>query len=368
MGILRSIKNRMSGMGHNLLKQSHSEEMYIQDCKEAIHNGTGDSILCFTDNSLREGHEAIQAELDRREITPLELHEDIDEMTIRLKDVPSAFSLFYRKRQIRNGIRKSYEELKQNNQHMKPPSREIPDNKLWDALNEYARDKWGIIKIGFTKLPKELIFQGRYVLFPYALIFIDEMRKERIKMAPLAPAGAEAVRIYAHLGSAVNDIARWLRSNGIKCQPQHPLGGLTLTPPLAAKAGLGWQGKQGLLITPEFGVRQRIAPIFIESPVFEFTDSFEHKWIENYCTTCGLCAKRCPGKAILNERIISADNIEGIGQIRTSTEIMKCFEHFDLHFGCSVCVKVCPFSQGSGSYERIKSYFEKRNQKCRVKE
>lgn len=189
------------------------------------------------------------------------------------------------------------------------------------------------------------------------------MRKNKIDKAPLAPAGGEAIRVYARLGNAVNGIARWLRKRGIRCQPQHPMGGLTMTPPLAAKAGLGWQGKQGLLITPEFGVRQRIAPIFIESSIFDFTDSLEHQWVEEYCGICGLCAKRCPGNAILDERLVIVSDVEGIGQISKCTDMMKCFEQFDLFYGCSVCVKVCPFSQGPGSYERIKSNFEERKQK-----
>ncbi len=86
-------------------------------------------------------------------------------------------------------------------------------------------------------------------------------------------AGVETIRVYAKLGKAMNDIARWLRSKGIKCQPNHPVGGLVLFPALAAKAGMGWQRKMGLLITPEFGVRQRLAAIFIDKAYFKFTDS-----------------------------------------------------------------------------------------------
>jgi epoxyqueuosine reductase QueG len=47
-------------------------------------------------------------------------------------------------------------------------------------------------------------------------------------------------------------------------------------PPLAEKAGMGRQRKQGCLITPEFGPRQRLAPIFIEKNIFEYTDNKEH--------------------------------------------------------------------------------------------
>ena len=149
-----------------------------------------------------------------------------------------------------------------------------------------------------------------------------------------------------------------MRERGVKCQSNHPLRGLTLNPPLAGKAGLGGQGKQGLLITPQYGVRQRIAPIFLEFPIFEFTDSHEHDWIEQYCDKCGICAKDCPVQAILPKSQIHLENVPGIGAIKTCIDIRKCFPEFASSFGCSICLKVCPFSKGQGSYDHIKKRFE----------
>ena len=103
------------------------------------------------------------------------------------------------------------------------------------------------------------------------------------------------MKIYNTLGLAVNDIARWLRDkHDIRCQSNHPLGGLVNIPPLAGKAGLGWRGHDGMLITPQFGQRQRIAPIFLQDKLFEFTDNNDHTWIEEYCKSCRRCEKVCP--------------------------------------------------------------------------
>lgn len=67
----------------------------------------------------------------------------------------------------------------------------------------------------------------------------------------------------------MDDIARWLRNkNDVKCQSNYILGGLVNTSPLVAKARVGWQGHNGLLITPEFGQRQTIATIFIQDKLF----------------------------------------------------------------------------------------------------
>ncbi|MBD3193861.1 MAG: hypothetical protein GF317_02320 [Candidatus Lokiarchaeota archaeon] len=228
-----------------------------------------------------------------------------------------------------------------------------PNKELWKELSEYADKKWNV-KLGFTKLPEQLIFKGKGVLFRYALVCIQEMEKEKIDQAPKKIAGVEVMRVYATLGFAVNDIAEWLRSRGVNCQSNHPLGGLVNTPPLAGKAGLGWIGRHGLLITPEFGPRHRIAPILIENKTFEYTDSTEHRWIEQWCKNCGKCQKECPTQAIYSEKQVSIENVAGISNTRTCINRDKCFPYFNETFGCSVCIKVCPFSKGITSYKRLK--------------
>ena len=237
----------------------------------------------------------------------------------------------------------------------------ISNMKLWQELNEYTLEKWDIIKIGFTELPTQLIFKEKYVLFRYALIFMQEMKKEKIDTAPLHTASMEVMRVYATLGVAVNDIARWLRKKGVRCQSNHPLGGLVCTPPLAGKAGMGWQGKNGMLITPEFGPRQRLAPIFIEEKLFDYTDNSDHIWIEELCKTCDLCQQHCPTNAIQEEKRVNIDNILGIGAMRTCIEREKCFPYFIKTGGCSICIKVCPFSNGKQTYEKLKDLITKRS-------
>jgi ferredoxin len=236
---------------------------------------------------------------------------------------------------------------------------EYPNRQLWEDLVNYAKQNWGI-NLGFTKLPTQLIFKGKAVLFRHAIVCIQEMQKEMIKHAPNSIAGAEVMRVYGSLGLAVNDIAQWLRSKGINSQANHPLGGLVNLPPLAAKAGMGWQGRHGLLITPEFGPRHRIAPIFIAEKVFKYTDNQKHEWIEQWCDKCGKCKRACPTSAIKSKKEVSIRGIPGIGSTRTCINREKCFPYFNKTFGCSVCIKVCPFSNGIETYNRLKKAVKKK--------
>lgn len=266
--------------------------------------------------------------------------------------VPQIFGTAY-------GVYKQFQTLKANisiksiNDNSKQDLHHNSDN-LWEKLLLYAKNRWGIYRIGFTRVPRELIIKGRHILFPYALVLIEEMKKDRIDTAPRAKAGFETIRVYNHLGKAVLDIAKWLRKHGIRCQPNHPLGGLVSYVPLAAKAGLGWQGMNGLLITPEFGQRQRIAPIYIEHPVFAYTDSTEHSWIEKYCRICKLCQKYCPPDAIQETKSVYKTNVETIGKLSRCLDPIKCHPQFNKMQGCSICVKVCPFSRGNEIFEKIK--------------
>ena len=250
-----------------------------------------------------------------------------------------------------------YRKLKANHSVITKIPEEIDSSALWDSLKVYAFDKWGIKGIGFTQIPHEFVIRDRHIFYKYALVFIDEMRKPFIDDAPQGKAGFETFRIYNHLGQAVLDIGQWLRKRGIRCQPNHPLGGLVSYVPLAGKAGLGWQGMNGLLITPEFGQRQRIAAIYLDLPFFRFTDSTEHQWIEKYCDTCKICQKECPPDAIQNTKTIYNTDIETIGRMALCIDPIKCHPQFAKMAGCSICIKVCPFSQSSGIYKILKEKF-----------
>ena len=275
---------------------------------------------------------------------------------------------------IRNGIVKSYNDLepylieleetgrfKSSNQNVQDLIESYPNKELWSKLQKYSKEKWDIVKIGFTELPNSLVFKNKMALFRYVLVFMLEMKKDKMDKAPGFEAGEETMRIYASLGETVNDVADWLRSRGLRCQSNHPMGGLVCTPPLAGKSGMGWQGKQGLLITPEFGPRQRLAPIFIEKKIFEYTDNNEHSWIDEYCAKCDLCQENCPGHAIKSKKSIFINDIPTIGAMKTCIDNSKCFPYFLKSMGCSICIAVCPFSVGPKIYSKLKRYIKKKS-------
>ncbi len=236
----------------------------------------------------------------------------------------------------------------------------FPNSKLWDDLKSYAWNHHKLI-VGFTEVPREYVFEGKAIPFQYALIFAQEMQKEPIEKAPALDAGIEVLTVYNSLGIATNSIANWMRMNfGITCMANNPLGGLIDTVPLAAKAGLGGIGKQGLLITEKFGPRCRISPIFIDQRIFEFTDSKEHEWIHEFCMRCGSCARCCPTSAIHSEAKLTKSYQNNLTQNRyESYDRERCFTSFAATMGCAVCISVCPFSKNPAQYDKMKKIITK---------
>jgi epoxyqueuosine reductase QueG len=110
---------------------------------------------------------------------------------------------------------------------------------------------------------------------------------------------------------------------------------------VARMAGLGWQGKSLLLVTPQFGPRVRLATTLTDAPLVADGP------VKNRCGSCMLCRDACPAGAIKGVRTTD--------RYRTREEaidLARCAELLTDRFAklpgigssiCGVCVKVCPF-------------------------
>ncbi len=210
----------------------------------------------------------------------------------------------------------------------------------------------GIGGIGYTRLPRELIFRKKAVAFDRAIVLLKEMDRDKINQAPSLETFKMVFETYDSLGKNVNELCEFLREHGYNAHGTHPLAGLTLYPPLAARAGLGWHGRHGLLMTPQFGPRQRIAAIFTDIEDLPLSEENPHTWIPEFCATCGLCIRACPPGAIREEPLP-----HGAG-LKTHIIRKKCLPYFNNHQGWTVCIKECMFTKLG--YEKIHQRFSRR--------
>jgi ferredoxin len=222
--------------------------------------------------------------------------------------------------------------------------------EFWDEVIENAKSL-GIGLIGFAPVEENLIFKEDKInrikntsLYDNAIVLGMEMDFDAIDTAPELTAGLEALRIYAELGDATNKLADFVRSKGYNAIACHPLGGPILYPPMAVKANLGEMGRNGLLITKEYGPRQRLSLISTNASPLPKQNPVDFK-IADYCKNCGICIRECPTEATLEEPITNENG--NISRIDSD----KCFPYFYEKTGCSVCIKVCPFHRLG--YEKV---------------
>ncbi|HUU78844.1 MAG TPA: reductive dehalogenase domain-containing protein [candidate division Zixibacteria bacterium] len=225
------------------------------------------------------------------------------------------------------------------------------NDDFFKKLEEYAESI--DVKIGYAKLTQELIFNNHAVLFDNAIVLSMEMEKKKIDKAPSLATGKLVIRTYNELGIRTNKIAEFVRKNGFVAEACHPLGGPIDFVPLALLAGMGWVGRHGLLITPDYGPRHRLAAVLTNITNIPIKDENPHQWVGEYCSTCGRCIRTCPGEAILETPISSEDGG------KTHIIFDKCFQVFAEEYGCSVCVKECMFNRVG--YSKLKESFDKKN-------
>jgi len=109
----------------------------------------------------------------------------------------------------------------------------------------------------------------------------------------------------------------------------------------AAKAGLGWIGKNSNLISREFG-----SFIFIGELVVDLKLDCDRP-VKDYCGDCTRCIDACPTGAIVADRVIdsrkciSYHTIENKGEI--PAEMKGNMENWV--FGCDICQDVCPWNR-----------------------
>ena len=245
------------------------------------------------------------------------------------------------------GMRRSMTSLKGN---PKQPRTRVPEGFLID-VERYAKSL-GVSSVGYAQVPERWIFQGKAILHLNAIVLTMEMDKIRIDTAPSVAGEQAVIEIYRDLGIAGNRIATYLRKHGYSADAAHPLMGPALYPPLTQMAGLGWLGVSGLIITPEHGPRVRLAAVLTNIENLPFSTCNDYAWVDDFCAGCGICVRQCPAEAIYPEPVHYEN-----GQI-TCVDNDRCFPYFSDYYGCSVCIKVCPFN--NTNYEKIKASFFQR--------
>lgn len=173
----------------------------------------------------------------------------------------------------------------------------------------------------------------------YAIVFIKEMSKDLVNRAPKMSTMIETSDKYLKLAVMGLQMAGYLRNLGYSSRNHMDGNYLVIAPVIAQDAGLGEIGRHGLLLTPEFGGRQRIGVVTTDLELMP--DEVTPMNLNEFCDHCGRCIRTCPGKAIPTKRK------EIDGNFRYQIDQEACYTRWrSLGTDCGICLSSCPISQG----------------------
>ena len=112
---------------------------------------------------------------------------------------------------------------------------------------------------------------------------------------------------------------------------------------LARRAGLGWTGKNSLLLSRKSG-----SFFFIGGIITDLELEYNQNQVKNYCGNCTLCIEACPTGAIVQPGVLDVRKCISYLTI----ESRKCGLPADLKwnfqnriYGCDICQDVCPWNK-----------------------
>lgn len=110
----------------------------------------------------------------------------------------------------------------------------------------------------------------------------------------------------------------------------------------AAQAGLGWIGKNGMLIHERDG-----SYFFIGTLLTALENDLESTLVTDRCGTCTRCLDACPTNAILPDRTLDSAQCISYATIEHRGPLdERVAAHLEGNaFGCDICQEVCPWNR-----------------------
>jgi epoxyqueuosine reductase len=108
----------------------------------------------------------------------------------------------------------------------------------------------------------------------------------------------------------------------------------------AQKAGLGWLGKNGLLLNKQMGSFFFIAELIVDLEL-EYDAP-----VTDHCGNCTLCIEACPTEAIVQPGVVDGSKCISYYtiELKPEHEIDSKKDFQGWAFGCDICQDVCPWN------------------------
>ncbi len=227
----------------------------------------------------------------------------------------------------------------------------------------------GFELVGFARaepIPPEALTQWLEAGFDADLDWMGERLADRLDVSRLVPNAKTVVALACNYWSTddPSPIARYARGRDyhytlkdrlralrrtLRTQAPHvkDYGSVDATAVMekvwAARAGLGYVGRNGCLITEQFGSWVLLAALVLDAEV----DAYAKGPQDDRCGSCNLCVSSCPTTAIVADATVDARLCLSYQTIENEAAIPEALRPAmaDLAFGCDICQDVCPLNR-----------------------
>jgi reductive dehalogenase len=161
-----------------------------------------------------------------------------------------------------------------------------------------------------------------------------------------SPNYSHSLEGYGQIGPYVTEMAEFVKRLGYPARENSPHARYEfIMPPHLVAAGVGEQGRMGIVVTPEFGPNFRPGMVVTNLPLVP--DKPIDIGVRQFCMNCKICAEQCPSRSISFD---GPKEISGRGYDGWNVNAGTChnsWQEVPGSGGCRICLAVCPYSKPS---------------------
>jgi len=217
----------------------------------------------------------------------------------------------------------------------------IPENDYHTSENISAITKQlNLNKISKRCNPKSILKRAKSIISVAQCYLIEETEDIQDKNQPLGEiAKYDVGNFYYDVKLKLKKIIGFInQKNDFKYKSKNKSCYISLTEkPIAQRAGVGWYGKNGIIITERFGSWVVLGEIITELEL----DTDES--LQRDCGDCTICIDSCPTKAIVSSYVIDRTKcLQFISERSMNVPLVFREKWGDRLYGCNTCQEVCP--------------------------
>ena len=221
---------------------------------------------------------------------------------------------------------------------VEPIEKEIARLQEWISHGHHGEMQYMARNIEMRANPQELLPEARSMIMVLMNYYPREWQpKESPQIAAYAYSNDYHHIVKSKLTSLAEDINKVIPHQYAVFCDSAPV----MERAWAVRAGLGWIGRNGMLVNPEFGTFTFIGTLITTLKLEPSSP------MENRCGTCMKCVEACPTKAILKNKTIDARRCLSYQTIEKRGEIDEELRELagNTLYGCDRCQLACPWNR-----------------------